>query len=55
VDDAEECADGHLLAELQPWVELLPSPSVHPDLPALAALAAAHENRAAISVQVALG
>jgi hypothetical protein len=42
-----------LLADLEPRFEMLPAPSVHADLAALAALAAAHENRATTRVKIA--
>jgi hypothetical protein len=54
-DDAEERPDRQLFADLEPWVELLPAPAVHADLAALAALAAAHQDRPAGTVKVALG
>jgi len=54
-DDAEERPDRQLFADLEPWVELLPAPAVHADLAALAALAAAHENRATTRVKIAFG
>jgi hypothetical protein len=55
VDDAEQRADRHLLAELQPRLELLPAPGIHADLSPLPALAAANENRATVRVEIALG
>ena len=55
VDDAEQRPDRHRLARLQPWLELLEAPVVHADLAAAAALAAAHEHRAAPRVEVELG
>jgi hypothetical protein len=39
--DAEQSADRERGAQLQPWGELLPRPSVHPDFAALAALCCA--------------
>jgi hypothetical protein len=38
VDYAQQCADGELAADLEPGVELVPCPAVHPDLSALAAV-----------------
>jgi hypothetical protein len=38
VDHAQQCADRKLAADLQPGIELVPCPTVHPDLSALAAL-----------------
>src|SRR5690242_11233648 len=43
-----------LATDLQPRIELLPRPPVHPDLAALAALPAPDEYGAAGSVQIAL-
>jgi hypothetical protein len=39
---------------LEPWVELFPTPAVHADLAALAALAAPHQDRATGTVKIAL-
>jgi hypothetical protein len=38
VDHAQQRADRKLPAELEPWIELLPRPTIHPNLAALAAL-----------------
>ncbi len=38
-DHAEQSADGHFEADLEPLVEMLPSPDVHADLATAAALA----------------
>ena len=38
VDYAHQCADRKLAADLEPGVELVPCPAVHPDLAALATL-----------------
>ena len=54
VDHAQQGADWDLPADLEPWVELLPRPAVHPDLPSLAALATPYEHSAAGAVLVAL-
>src|SRR5215211_1076517 len=43
VDDAEERADRHPSAKVEPRAKLLPAPLVHPDLTPLAALAVADE------------
>ena len=40
---------------VEPRLQLLPGPLVHADLAAAAALAAAHEQRAAAGVEVGLG
>jgi len=50
---AEQGADRKGGAQFQPWAQLLPGPSVHPDLAALAAFAVAHQDRAAVQIQVA--
>jgi hypothetical protein len=55
VDDAEQRADRKPGAQSQPRRELLPRPRVHADLAALAAFAAANEDRAACGVKIALG
>jgi hypothetical protein len=47
--------DAHAHTNVQPRVEVLPSPVVHPDLAALAALAAAYQDAATGGVKVALG
>ena len=52
--DAKQRADRELGSGVKPGLELLPGPLVHPDLAAMAALAAPHEQRPAASVQVAL-
>src|SRR4051812_41280349 len=54
VDDAEQRTDRHPLAGLQPRLELLKAPVVHADLATSAALAAAHQHRAAPRVEVEL-
>jgi hypothetical protein len=41
VDHAQHRADRELVADLEPGVELVPRPTVHPDLSALAALCCA--------------
>jgi hypothetical protein len=51
---APERSERELAADLEPRVELLPGPAVHPDLAALAALPAPHEHGAAATVQVGL-
>ena len=55
VDDAQQGADAQRHAEVEPRLHLLPCPSVHADLAALAALAAAHENRSAGAIKIAFG
>jgi len=54
VDDAKQRADWHLLADAQPGIKLLPAPAVHADFPSLTALAAPHQDRTTVTVQVAL-
>jgi hypothetical protein len=54
VDYAQQCADGELAADLEPGVELVPCPAVHPDLSALAALSTPDEYSTAGPVEVAL-
>jgi hypothetical protein len=54
VDHAQQCADRKLAADLQPGVELVPCPTVHPDLSALAALSTSDQYSAARPVEVAL-
>jgi len=54
VDDAEQRTDRHPLACPQPWLELLKAPVIHADLAAAAALAAAHQHRAASRAEVEL-
>ena len=51
---AEQRPHGQRPSQRQPRVELLPGPAVHPDLAALAALALAHQDRAALQVKIAL-
>jgi hypothetical protein len=54
VDDAEQRSDRQLDAGGEPRSQLLPAPGVHADLAPTAALAAAHEQRAAPRIEVAL-
>lgn len=54
VDDAQERANAQADADLEPRVEVLPCPQVHPNLAALAAFAAADKDAAADRVQIAL-
>ena len=54
MDHAEQRPDRELSADLEPRVELLPSPPVHPDLAALATFPSPDEDRAARSIEVAL-
>jgi len=55
IDDAEERADRHARARLEPRAKLLPAPLIHPDLTPLTALAIANEQRPATRVEVPLG
>lgn len=50
MDDAQQRANRNL----EPRVDLLPGPAVHPDLTALAALPAADKDGAARAVQITL-
>ena len=54
MDDAQQGPDRKLATDLEPRAELLPGPSVHPDLAALAAFPAPDEHCAAGAVQIAL-
>jgi hypothetical protein len=54
VDYTEHCADRELATELEPRIELLPRPPIHPDLTTLAALSAPDHDSAAGPVQIAL-
>jgi hypothetical protein len=54
VDHTEHRADRKLTTDLEPRIELLPSPTIHSDLAALAALATPDEYGATRSVQIAL-
>jgi hypothetical protein len=54
VDDAQHRTDRELATDLQPRIELLPRPTIHSDLTALAALPTPDEYGAARSVQIAL-
>ena len=54
VDHTEQRPDRQLAADLEPRVELLPRPAVHPDLASLAALPPPHEDGASSTVKVAL-
>src|SRR3954451_12228722 len=52
--DAQQRTDWKVDARGEPWLNLLPGPVVHADLPAATALAAAHEQRAAPRMKVRL-
>jgi hypothetical protein len=54
VQDAEERTDRQALAQLNPWLQLLPGPAVHTNLAALAALSVPNEDRASNKVKVGL-
>jgi hypothetical protein len=54
MDHAEHRAERELATDLEPWVELLPRPAVHPDLAALAALSSSDQHCAAGAIEVAL-
>src|SRR3954451_24585032 len=55
VDHAEQRPDGHLLAGMQPRLELFEAPVVHADLAAPAALTASDEDRPAPAVEIEFG
>lgn len=55
VDHAEQRPHGQLDAQLEPRLELLPTPRVHADLAAASALAASNEQRATAGIEVGLG
>src|ERR1700752_2359815 len=54
VDHTQHCAEWKLATDLYPRLELLPRPTIHPDLATLAALPTPDEYGAARSVQIAL-
>src|SRR5947209_3414826 len=54
MDHAQQRPDRKVAADLEPWVELIPRPSVHPDLASLATLPAPDEHGPAATVKVAL-
>jgi hypothetical protein len=54
VDHAQHRADRELATDLEPRVEVLPRPTVHPDFASLAALSAADKRAAARTVEVPL-
>lgn len=53
-DDAEQRSHGKLGAGVEPRLQLLPGPLVHPDLTTTATLAAPHQQRPATAIEVAL-
>ena len=54
-DDAEQGADWQLEPGGQPWLQLLPGPVIHADLPPAAALAAPDQHGAPTRVEVGFG
>src|SRR5215218_11076614 len=54
VDDAEQRPNGHLQAQLEPRLQLFPSPCVHTDLAAPAALATADQQGATAVIEIGL-
>jgi hypothetical protein len=54
-EDAEQRADRELDAVLGPVTDVLPAPIVHPDHPALPALAASDRHRPGPRVKIGLG
>jgi hypothetical protein len=55
VDYAKQSPDGKTRADLEPLLQLIPGPVIHPDLAAPATLPAADEDGASRSVKVTLG
>jgi hypothetical protein len=55
VDDAKQSLDGKTRTDLEPRLQLIPGPVIHPDLAAPAALTAADEDGTSRSVEVTLG
>jgi hypothetical protein len=55
VDDAQQWADRELAPDVDPGLELFPSPCVHADLATAPALAASDQQRAAAVIEIALG
>src|SRR5436305_3380746 len=54
-DDAEQGADRELRTQLEPLLEALPPPAVHPDLAPPAPFASADQDRTCYPVKVGLG
>jgi hypothetical protein len=54
VDHAQHRSDRELAADLEPRVELVPCPAVHPNLAPLAAFPSSDEHRATATVKIAL-
>jgi hypothetical protein len=54
VNHTQHCADRELATDLQRRLELLPRPTIHPDLTSLAALPTPNEHGAAGPIQIAL-
>jgi hypothetical protein len=52
---AEQRSDGQINAELDPGVEVLPCPAVHPDLATFAALSVPDRDRTTHPVKIAFG
>lgn len=55
VDYAEQSSDWQIGSDLEPWLQLIPGPAIHPDLAALAALPASYQDGAAQAVKIRLG
>jgi hypothetical protein len=55
VDYAEKSPDGEIASDLEPWLQLIPGPAVHPDLAALPALAPPNQHRTAQTVEIRFG
>jgi hypothetical protein len=53
-DDAEQRADGEFAAGVKPGLELFPSPLVHAEFAASAALASPHQKRSPATVKIGL-
>ncbi len=52
MQDAKERSDGQALTQIDPWLELVPGPTIHPDLAAFAAFAVPHKNRPAPGIEI---
>jgi hypothetical protein len=55
VDHTEQRPDRHLQAQVEPGLQLFPTPSVHAYFPTSPALAASDKQGAATLIEIALG
>jgi hypothetical protein len=55
VDYAEQSSDWEIGSGLEPWLQLIPGPAVHPDLAALPALASPDQHGTARAVKIRFG